>query len=192
MLTNQKPKLLFTLTLKWWKSSKVLLSFFSVVAALVSCCILLHHTLCACTLRGLGDMSKRTQYLINTSELSAQWHLQFRGLKNVKIPTVMSESQSYSTIKTSSLPSGDRQLMQRSLISLKQSLHVCVCFYRVCVCVCLSQNLKYVPDFSNTHLLHLCWLTNYHSAQSSFIFVNQTEGWRRDKSDDQKRSFKGG
>lgn len=98
----------------------------------------------------------------------------------------MSESQSYSTIKTSSLPSGDRQLMQRSLISLKQSLHVCVCFYRVCVC------LKYVPDFSNTHLLHLCWLTNYHSAQSSFIFVNQTEGWRRDKSDDQKRSFKGG
>lgn len=88
--------ILFTLTLKWWKSGKVSLSAChkvtvclkkkSVAVIFFSCCsstIVLYFIApySVCTLREPGDISKRTQYLINTSELSAQWHLQFKGLK---------------------------------------------------------------------------------------------------------------
>lgn len=164
------------------------------IAILFELSQLYYHALFYCSIPSAHSErheNKRTQYLINTSDLSAHIHLQFKGLKNPNChfwlvkTTVVSISLGFSsvsnwsnsTIKSSLLPPGDRQLMQRSLISQTVPLRVCGCLKGMCVCV--SQKLKYVPDFSNTHLLHLCSLTNSHSVQSSFILWTTQRGGER-------------
>lgn len=119
---------------------------------------------------------------VTSSEIRPDLHLQLTGLKNtLKDPGWHSKTSiagvwlgfssdynwSNSAIKSQSLPPEERLRTQRSLISRTLSLQISVSSegtYALHV-------PRYIPDSLHSHLLPLS-LTNSHSAQNLFLFVN--------------------
>lgn len=98
---------------------------------------------------------------------------------------------SNSAIKSQSLPLGERQSTQRSLISRTASLQMSVSSEGACV----THVPGYIPDSLHSHLLPLS-LTNSHSAQNSFLFCElkgEVEtGWERWSKEELQRRTEGG